>query len=565
LPIPGGFSAGEGAESWESKIGSQWFNRIGIVAVLVGVSYFLKYAFDNNWIGAGGRVAIGLLAGIAIVFWSERFRLHGHRIFSWSLKAVGVGTMYLSLWAGFQMYHLFSAAAAFTAMVLVTAATATLAITQDAQVLAALALAGGFATPLLLSTGQNREIALFAYVAVLDLATLALLAARPWIHLLFGAFLGTLILYVGWYAEFYTRPQLGTTIGFATLFFAMFALAPIVASRSTSRPSRQLSKTVIVVSLVNAAVYFLEMYTMLEFISKTALAFVAVGLAAVYLILSRQAYRRTGDEYGLRLLNLIYIALAVGFLTIAIPLKLETHWITMAWFIEAAVLMWISYRAPNGFVRALATAALVLGIVRLLAFDNFHPAHLVANARFATYALAIATLAWSVVLARKAGLSGPGAAEVYRYAIAIAIVLINGLALLALNFEVRDYFRRELEAAWQLRGMHVPPWVHYRQFDTVRDFTYSAVWMIYGAGLMWVGFVWRSAFIRWQALVLIAVTIGKVFVYDVSQLERGYRIISFIALGVLLLAVSFIYQRDWLRLSGRDSSRDETKGNPGPA
>ena len=39
----------------ESRIGSHWLNRVGIAAVLIGVSYFLKFAFDNNWIGAAGR------------------------------------------------------------------------------------------------------------------------------------------------------------------------------------------------------------------------------------------------------------------------------------------------------------------------------------------------------------------------------------------------------------------------------------------------------------------------------------------------------------------------------
>ena len=65
----------------ESRIGSHWLNRIGITAVLIGVSYFLKFAFDNNWIGPAGRVAIGLLAGIAIVVWSENFRHRGYVIF----------------------------------------------------------------------------------------------------------------------------------------------------------------------------------------------------------------------------------------------------------------------------------------------------------------------------------------------------------------------------------------------------------------------------------------------------------------------------------------------------
>jgi uncharacterized membrane protein len=74
--------------------------------------------------------------------------------------------------------------------------------------------------------------------------------------------------------------------------------------------------------------------------------------------------------------------------------------------------------------------------------------------------------------------------------------------------------------------------------------------MAYGAMLMIVGFWRRSSFVRWQALVLIAATTVKVFVYDVSQLDRGYRIVSFMVLGVLLLAISFVYQRDWLQLSG---------------
>ena len=85
------------ARDLESRIGSHWLNRIGIAAVLIGVSYFLKFAFDNNWIGPAGRVAIGLLAGIAIVVWSENFRHRGYVIFSYSLKAVGIGVLYLSL------------------------------------------------------------------------------------------------------------------------------------------------------------------------------------------------------------------------------------------------------------------------------------------------------------------------------------------------------------------------------------------------------------------------------------------------------------------------------------
>src|SRR5205085_3991018 len=131
----------------EKKIGQYWLNRIGIVAVLIGVAYFLKYAFDSRWIGPGGRISIGLLIGVALVAWSERFRSRGYGIFSYSLKAIGIGALYLSLWAAFQVYHLVGSGVAFAAMGVVTAATIVLALSQDSELLALFALIGGYSTP----------------------------------------------------------------------------------------------------------------------------------------------------------------------------------------------------------------------------------------------------------------------------------------------------------------------------------------------------------------------------------------------------------------------------------
>ena len=229
-PQAGSSSIGkQSSADLESRIGSHWLNRIGIAAVLIGVSYFLKFAFDNNWIGPAGRVAIGLLAGIAIVVWSESFRHRGYVVFSYSLKAVGIGVLYLSLYAAFQVYSLMPGSVAFIMMFAVTAATALMAWTQDAEILAAFALIGGFTTPLLLSTGQNREVALFAYVALLDVGALALVILKPWRRLLLLSYAGTLLLYVGWYSSFYDVTQVRMTVGFATLFFAIFAVAPLLA------------------------------------------------------------------------------------------------------------------------------------------------------------------------------------------------------------------------------------------------------------------------------------------------------------------------------------------------
>src|SRR6185312_16149472 len=150
--------------SLEDRIGSQLFSRIGIVALLIGATWFLKLAMDNHWIGPLGRILVGLVAGAGLIVWSERFRRQGFHAFSWSLKAIGSGVLYLSLWAAFQLYHLLPAAVALAAMILVTAWNAFMAWSQDSEILAVYALAGGLATPLLLSTGGNHETFLFTYI-----------------------------------------------------------------------------------------------------------------------------------------------------------------------------------------------------------------------------------------------------------------------------------------------------------------------------------------------------------------------------------------------------------------
>ncbi len=361
----------------EARIGSHWLNRIGIAALLIGISYFLKFAFDNNWIGPAGRVTIGLLAGIAVIVWSERFRARGYKAFSYSLKAVGIGALYLSLWAAFQVYSLVPGGVAFVMMLAVTAATAVMAWTQDAQLLAAFALTGGFTTPLLLSTGQNREVALFSYVALLDVGALLLVVFKPWRRLLVMSYAGTLLLYVGWYSTFYSRGQLSPTLSFATLFFAIFAIAPLVTLQPEGEAPRFASIPA-VLAFVNAVVYFLQAYAMFEEIDKRDMAWFALALAAVYIFLSRQVQSRKLTPAAAERLHLLHLAVALGFVTVAIPIRLDAHWITIGWFVEAGVLLWVADRIESELLNLFALAALVLGVARLLLLDDFHtePAHL---------------------------------------------------------------------------------------------------------------------------------------------------------------------------------------------
>lgn len=529
------------SQDLEGTIGKLWLNRIGIIAILIGVAYFLKYAFDSGWIGPGGRVAIGLIAGLAVIVWSESFRSKGSPAFSYSLKAVGIGILYLSLWAASQRYHLVPPSVAFVAMILVTASAITLALTQDAEILAVYAMIGGFCTPALVSTGQNHEVVLFSYVTLLDLAILATISFKPWRRIVWGAMLGTAIMYVGWAVEYYYKSERPVTVLFATTFFAIFAMVPLLTPLTRSRWHRGFSITLMALPLVNGAAFFCALYAMYSD-EVVRLTWYALGLAVVYLFLSSQFKRRVGGEPDVvKTINLLHVAVAIAFITIAIPLKLDAHWITIGWLIESAVLLFVAVKSKSDLLRIFSGCALALGVCRLLFIDNFHTQTLVFNARFATFLVAIAIMAGIVAAGERY------ASEKEMPFVKMAGIALNLLALIALTREANDYFSRHIADVYQHRNVYETT----RQLEIARDFSFSAIWIIYGAGLMVVGFWKRSAFIRWQAMVLVAVTIGKVFLYDSRELQQVYRILSFIALGVMLMAISYAYHRDWFKLSPR--------------
>lgn len=529
--------------SLEKKIGQYWLNRIGIAAVLIGVAFFLQWAVQNKLIGPGGQVTIGLIAGIGLVAWSELFRTKNYQVFSYSLKAAGIGILYLSLYAASQYFDppLISIPIAFVAMVVVTAATLVMSLAQNAELLAAFALAGGFSTPILVATHQNQEIVLFCYVCLLDLAVLVMAIFKPWRRLLWLSFLGTQILYWGWYNESYTTEQRAVTVFFTILLGAIFAAIPLASRFERSTRFSGVSVTLVVLPLLNAASFFLAISFMYSY-ERGTLTWYALGLAAAYLVLSNLFQRRLAAAEG-KVINLLHIAIAIAFITIAIPLKLSHHWITMGWLVESAVLLFIAVRTRTDFLRYMAVAALVLGLFRLLIFP-MSADQLIFNARFATYLIAIAVLGGIVYF------GGRSASEGEKRFIQVAAVVLNLLALRALTLEAADYFLRQESQAYNVADNSAD----YRQFWWMRKFSYSAIWLIYGAALMAVGFWKKSAFVRWQALALIAVTILKVFLYDSSNLNTGYRILSFIALGAVLLAISFVYFRISARSPEKSSS-----------
>jgi uncharacterized membrane protein len=290
---------------------------------------------------------------------------------------------------------------------------------------------------------------------------------------------------------------------------------------------------------------FLALFVMYKSETST-LTWYALALAAIYLGIGDVLKSRSNSSES-NFIHLLHVAIAVTFLTIAIPAKLNAHWITIGWLVESAALLWVSVKTKMDFLRYLAVGALLLGLARLLFFDQLRVDTLIFNGRFATYLVAIA------ILAAIAYFGQEHASQNEMILIDVAIIGANLLALTALTWEVADYFNRQIAA----RGDRSYNYALFHELAVARGFTYSAIWLIYGGILMAVGFWKRSSFFRWQALILIAVTTVKIFLYDVSALGGTYRILSFIALGALLLAISFVYQRDWLKLSSGTSDKSE--------
>src|SRR5574341_1560955 len=213
------------AERLESVIGRRWLGWAAVALILFATAFFLKYAFDNRWIGELGRVAIGVAAGVALTALGYRYHQRRWRVFSQILTAGGVVLLYLSAYASFGYYHLATQKAAFVYTAILIAEAAALALLYDAPAIAAMALIGGFLAPVLLRSDRDQYRSLFAYIFALDVGTLALL--RHWWGLSALAFGGSHLLFWLWYVDDYHPRKLTAVMIFQTALFLSFLLAQL--------------------------------------------------------------------------------------------------------------------------------------------------------------------------------------------------------------------------------------------------------------------------------------------------------------------------------------------------
>jgi uncharacterized membrane protein len=478
----------------ETRFGLGWLNRVAVVTLIFGVGFLFKYAVDNQWIGPGMRVALGVAAATLSLFVGEWISLRGQKIFARGLTGLGLALLYLSFYAGFGFYHLLSQGTAFLLMFLTTCAGAALALHYDSQAVAWLGLVGGYLTPVLLSTGEDRMWTLAGYTLLLNLGALGIARVKRWPGLEYLAWVGTGLLYLGWSEQWLADENRVAAFEWLSIIFVVFFAASAVGSRFW-------------LLALNTGVYFVGSYDLLDRSYHSGMGAFTLVLALLHGGLAVAVWGRRRE--------LAQLAAAIGavLLTLAIPIQFVGFRITILWALEAAVLAWL------GRERFQVGAWVLFGLVfvRLLTLDSrIYAMDALVNRRFLTFAVAAASL-W--IASRFAG-----SAEAKSVSYGVGhLVLLWALAL-----EV---------GGWAARNAEV------QDVSNVESTGISILMAVYAAALGVAGVALRSTVNRILGLGLMGLVIAKLYLLDVWSLSRGFRITAFLALGGLLLLVSYLYSR----------------------
>lgn len=321
-------------KDFEFAVGSKAFTAVGIVAVTLGVAFFLRYAFDQNLISESMRVVLGLIGGLTLIatgwFANEKYPSYGQ-----ALTGGGIGILYASLYAAYNFYHLAPQPYMFACMIAVTALGVALALLYNSLPLAGFSFLGGFLTPFLLSSSINNPHALFAYIALLNLGVFGIAFFKKWPQLTLGAFIGTLLTYLSWQALYYTPAFLNISLLYTSIFFIEF-LAATIASHLTHK--EDFDHIDIMLAVANPLIFFSIDYANMGALygdSRASLSFLLGVLYSFLGILMKRFGKRTSAiPFSEVLLGVSFI-----FFIITIPIYFERGWIATSWAAESVIML----------------------------------------------------------------------------------------------------------------------------------------------------------------------------------------------------------------------------------
>jgi hypothetical protein len=516
-------------ERWikiEEKLGKQWMTWVGAVVLFLSAGFFVKYAFEHGWLTEWGRVILGIIAGIVVIILGERFLKRQMRSLGQGLIGTGFSILYVSLYAAYGFYELLPQPITFILMALVVICGMALAIIHDAIAISFLALLGGFITPLLLSTGRDSRDALFAYIVLLDLGVLGVAFFKRWRMLDILAFVGTWALFTGWYINFHDSPTYSIlpTVLWLAAIYVIFLLQPFVFHLRSGTP---IVGERFFLAVSNAAGMFGWVYTILHTTHKHILGLITLGMSVSYLILGSLTRKRLRNDeravFG-------FIALSVMFLTIAIPIHLDFHGVTVAWAVKAPVLLYLAYKYSYFPVRIGVLISLALAASRI--FTIHWPLHeepfvLLLNKQFGTAIfVSLAGGAYSLIHHLQRNNSTPSD-RILKICTGIASAF---LALIIIHIE-----------AWQ--------WLELSGKEYLVRCITALIWTTGSIGFLAAGFKLRSIHSRVSGLVALLVA-GFLITWDYGLGIRPDYLIIFngrfaaaFTIIIVLFLCAFVYRR----------------------
>ncbi|MEO7336484.1 MAG: DUF2339 domain-containing protein [Caldimonas sp.] len=345
--------------------------KLGVGILFIGLAFLAKFATENVHVPVELRlVAIGAVALVLLgLGWRLRDRRPGY---AQVLQGGAVAMLYLTLFVAFRFYGVLSAPAVFTLMALVAALAAALAVLQDARALAVIGALGGFAAPLLVSTGDGNHLALFSYYLVLDLGIAAVAWHKTWRSLNLVGFFATFVVATAWGVLKYSEARFASSEAFLIAFFLLFVAIMVMPARRVDvleEVEPHVSDAWVNSSLLFGlpTVVFALQYGLVRH-TDYGVALSALAMAGFYVVLAR--WMRSKPQLGLT----FDASLAIGtvFLTLVIPFALDARSTSGAWALEGAGLVWIGLRQRRGLARAFGYALLALAGFSMLYAHERH-------------------------------------------------------------------------------------------------------------------------------------------------------------------------------------------------
>lgn len=320
--------------------------RLGMAVLFIGFAFLARYAADHDYFPLELRLAATAASGCALIGVGWRL-VERRRDFALVLQGGGAAVLYLTTFVAFRLYGLLPSGAAFGLLVATTLLCGLLALLQNAQGLVILGLLGGFAAPVLTSTGEGSHVALFSYFALLNVAILVLAWYRAWRPLHLVGFFCTFGIAGLWVADAYTAALFATTEPFLVFFFLCYFAISILHSR---HDALQLTRPVDGTLVFGLPVVVFSLQAVLVAPFPYGLAWSALAFAAFYAAAAYVLYRRSPAR--LRLLVESFAGVGLALATMVLPFAFDATWTGAGWALEAGALVWLGFRQRRGLLRA---------------------------------------------------------------------------------------------------------------------------------------------------------------------------------------------------------------------